>query len=83
MDRPYPQLDQYVQTILNDMPASAVVFFALETACVGCQLARFCTLADVAATYQISPDLLLVKIQAAIRENLSTQPGGIHETLSI
>jgi len=83
MDRPLPQLDQYVQTVVNDMPASAAVFFALETACVGCQLARFCTLADVAATYQISPDLLLGKIQAAIRENLSIQPGGFHEKLSI
>ena len=83
MDRPLPQLDQYVQTVVNDMPASAAVFFALETACVGCHLARFCTLADVADTYQISPELLLAKIQTAIRENLSIQPGGFHEKLSL
>ncbi len=83
MDRPVPQLDQYVQTVLDDLPALAAVFFALETACVGCQLARFCTLADVAVTYQISPDQLLGKIQAAIRENLSIQPGGFHEKISI
>ncbi len=82
MDRPVPQLDQYVQTVLDDLPALAAVFFALETACVGCQLARFCTLADVAVTYQISPDQLLGKIQA-VRENLSFQRGGFHEKISI
>jgi hypothetical protein len=71
--------NQYVQSIVNEWPQSKAVFFALETACIGCPLARFCTLADVADTYQLSPDLLLEKIQSAIQVNLTIQSGGPHD----
>jgi hypothetical protein len=68
MDRPRPQLHQSVHQVLNDWPRTAGVFVTLKTACVGCYLARFCTLADVAATYHLSSDTLMEKFEQATQE---------------
>ena len=68
MDRPKPQLHQSVHELLNDWPRTADVLVALKTACVGCYLARFCTLAGVAATYSLPTDILMEKVEQATRE---------------
>ena len=41
------------------------VFIAHRTACVGCALARFCTLRDVATTYGLAVDALVAELENA------------------
>ena len=41
------------------------VFIDRKTACVGCYLARFCTLEDVAKTYEFPVEEFLGELQAA------------------
>jgi len=59
MDRPKPQLHQSVHEVLADWPETARAFQTLKTACVGCYLARFCTLVDVATTYHLPTDTVM------------------------
>lgn len=48
-----------VEDILKKWPQAYAIFNTRNTACVGCMLQRFCTLQDVAETYNINlPDLL-------------------------
>lgn len=42
-----------VEDLLDRCPACAITFVRQRTACIGCALARFCTVADVAAAYGI------------------------------
>jgi hybrid cluster-associated redox disulfide protein len=48
-----------VLEILTRWPHAAHVLISLRTACVGCQMARFCTLDDVAANYRLNRDSLV------------------------
>ncbi len=41
------------------------VFLRRRTACVGCSLARFCTLRDVAATYELELGELIGDVERA------------------
>ena len=77
MDRPKPQLHQSVHELLNDWPRTAGVLVALKTACVGCYLARFCTLADVAATYHLPTDALMEKVGQATQETTTVNSRSI------
>ena len=45
------------------------VFIARRTACVGCYLAGFCTLEDVANTYQVPLDEFLRELEQAGHTN--------------
>lgn len=67
MDRTEPQLYQSVQEVLNEWPQSADVFTEFKTACIGCYLARFCTLKEVAATYDLQAQTFLRKLMEAIQ----------------
>lgn len=42
-----------VNELLATHPQTAAVFLALRTSCVGCHLARFCMLEDVARVYEL------------------------------
>jgi hybrid cluster-associated redox disulfide protein len=55
-----------VNELLAAHPQTARVFLALRTSCVGCPLARFCTLEDVARDYELPIQELLDKLQASI-----------------
>jgi len=46
------------------------VFLRNNTACVGCYLAGFCTLRDVAVTYGLDLNLFLSQLQEAVPSNL-------------
>ena len=77
MDRPLISLDQTVQEVLSEFPETRHAFRALKTSCVGCFLARFCSLRDVAEAYQIPTEILLdeldksnLVIQTKARNNL-------------
>lgn len=56
-----------VDELLTAHPETAPIFLSLRTNCVGCHLARFCTLEDVAKDYQLPLQELLDKLQQAIQ----------------
>jgi hybrid cluster-associated redox disulfide protein len=55
-----------VQQIMQTYPKTISVFLALKTNCVGCPLERFCTLAEVAAAYEMSLETLQEKLCQAL-----------------
>lgn len=59
-----------VEQAFASFPGAAGVFLASRTGCVGCFLARFCTLEDVARVYELPLQDLLGKL----RETLQPSP---------
>jgi hybrid cluster-associated redox disulfide protein len=64
-------MDMTVEEALDRWPALARVFVRRRMACVGCAMARFERLSDVARIYGASPDAL----RAALRRALPTSKG--------
>jgi hybrid cluster-associated redox disulfide protein len=62
-----PQSQMTVEKLLADFPQTAGAFIALRTSCVGCHLARFCTLEDVARVYELPLHDLLGKLREPIQ----------------
>ena len=56
-----------IANILQQWPQTSRVFINLKTACVGCCLSRFCTLTEVAASYELPLDVLLEKLCVSIQ----------------
>ena len=54
-----------VAEVLARKPDRAMAFIRLRTACVGCPLDRFCTLADVAGAYHIPLATLVEAVAGA------------------
>lgn len=54
-----------VEEVLKRWPQVFSVFTKNKTKCPGCFLQHFCTLKDVAATYQISSEKLIDEIERA------------------
>lgn len=63
--RPRLGADLPVSTALERWPPAAQVFLAHRMACVGCAMARFDTLRDAAATYQLPLEPFLLELTAA------------------
>jgi len=61
-----------VEDILKKWPQAYAVFNSRNTACVGCMLQRFCTLQDVAETYNISLPNLVVDLKNYVNGNTQT-----------
>lgn len=59
-----------VDKVLQNWPRAFSVFMKHKTKCVGCFMQQFCTLKDVAATYQISAEKLKKEIIHVSGENL-------------
>jgi hypothetical protein len=57
-----------VEEVLQKWPRAFSVFMNNKTKCPGCLMQHFCTLKDVAETYQILPQDLIVEI-----ENVSSE----------
>jgi hybrid cluster-associated redox disulfide protein len=53
-----------VEEVLEKWPGTFSVFMKNKTKCPGCFMQHFCTLKDVAETYQVSPDKLLKEIES-------------------
>jgi len=51
--KPILQSQMTVEDVLQNWPDTYPVFMNMKTKCIGCFLQRFCTLRDVAETYQI------------------------------
>jgi hypothetical protein len=66
------------EALMAGHPAQRV-FVAHRTACVGCDLARFCTLRDVAWTYGLSLETLVAELEDAARTDPLHPKGERHE----
>ena len=64
-DLPVPPPTLSIQDLLARWPGAAQALVDLRTACVGCQMARFCTLADVADHYHLDLEQLIQALQRA------------------
>jgi hybrid cluster-associated redox disulfide protein len=61
-----PTAEMAISDILEEWPETAAVFQQLQTACVGCAMAPFDTVADVARIYRLDlPQFLNTLCQAA------------------
>jgi len=58
-------LDLTVEQILKRWPQAYSVFMKNKTKCVGCFMQSFCTLKDVAETYQLPLQKLIDEIDNA------------------
>ena len=61
------QISQYwtVSEILKKYPETRQVFIERKTLCLGCYLARFCNLKEVAQDYSLEIETLVHEIQKA------------------
>jgi len=58
------------------------IFIHNKTACVGCYMARFCTLQDVAAAYDLELDNFIEQLERAVQSNsIKTKKEIQHEGL--
>ncbi len=70
MEPASPSRDMTVETVLRAWPATIQAFLALRLACVGCPMARFCTLSDVERVYQLPSAGLIEATRASSRERM-------------
>jgi hybrid cluster-associated redox disulfide protein len=62
MDTPVLHIHLTVEEVLQRWPRVFSVFMKNKTKCPGCFMQQFCTLKDVAETYQISLEKLIAEI---------------------
>ena len=70
MDTLHLQTQMTVEEILRILPETSVVFRNWNTDCIGCLLQKFCSLEDVAQSYEISSEELLGDLQNCVIENI-------------
>jgi len=58
------------EQVLKTYPQTVAVFLALKTDCVGCHLERFCTLEEVAASYELPLEILLEKLRESTQVSI-------------
>lgn len=61
--KPIPGPVWTVHRTLQAYPQAAFIFIQLHTDCIGCPLARFCTLAEVEIEFHLSPGSLIVPLR--------------------
>jgi hybrid cluster-associated redox disulfide protein len=70
MDTTTLHIQVTVDKVLQNWPRAFSVFMKNKTKCPGCFMQQFCTLKDVAETYQISVEKLMEEIINVSQENL-------------
>lgn len=80
IDRSLLDAAEFVQDILTRWPWTARTFVDLRTACVGCQMARFCTIDDVATHYRLDKEGLLQALQRAPVSATPAQEGSANSS---
>ena len=72
----YAQLtaDLTAAEVLERWPETSPVFFRYRMACVGCPIAPFETLAEVAAIYGLDRECLVNELRQTIHRELGRQP---------
>ena len=58
-----------VEDVLKKWPETFSVFRTRNTDCIGCLLQRFCTLQDVAETYEVAVHDLIEDLEQRVKEN--------------
>jgi hybrid cluster-associated redox disulfide protein len=58
-----------VQAILERWPQTAVIFNRYASACIGCAIAPFCTLSDVAKIYNLSLEAFTADLKKVIEDS--------------
>lgn len=53
-----------VDDVLRQLPQAAHIFISYHTDCIGCAMAKFCTLQDVATHYPLNLQVLIASLQA-------------------
>lgn len=69
-----------VEDVLKKWPQTYSVFRNRKTDCIGCLLQRFCSIQDVADTYEFSAQDLLVDLEGCVRKPINPK-GGSNENL--
>lgn len=62
-----------VEAVLKNWPKTYTVFRDRNTDCIGCYLQRFCSIQDVAETYEVEPQDLIGDLEKCVNENYSSQ----------
>lgn len=70
-----------VEDILKNWPQTYLVFRNRNTDCVGCLLQRFCSIQDVAESYELSTQDLICDLEKTIKEIMNPK-GASDENLS-
>jgi len=63
MDESRIELQLTIDKVLQKWPQAFTVFMKNKTKCVGCFMQQFCTLKDVAETYQLSLENLIDELK--------------------
>jgi hypothetical protein len=58
-----------VEAILTKWPKTFVVFRIRKTDCIGCLLQRFCSIQDVAESYEVPVQDLIGDLEKCVKEN--------------
>ena len=66
-----------VAEALDRSPRISKIFVARHTACVGCYMARFCTLWDTATIYELPWDAFIAELRGAEADD-GKDSGGIN-----
>jgi hybrid cluster-associated redox disulfide protein len=72
MDEPVIHPDDLIEPALERHSGLAAVFVRRGMACVGCDMARFDTVADAARAYRQRSDDLVAELDAAARKATTT-----------
>jgi hybrid cluster-associated redox disulfide protein len=67
------QAHMTVEAVLQKWPETWAVFKAQRTDCIGCFMQRFCTLQEVAETYQLPLESLLNELRKCISASKLSQ----------
>jgi len=67
------QAQMTVEEVLQKWPETWTVLLSKRINCTGCFLQRFCTLQDVAETYQVSLTALIGELAACVIHSKNTQ----------
>jgi hybrid cluster-associated redox disulfide protein len=70
MDTSTLHIQMTVDKVLQNWPRAFSVFMKNKTKCPGCFMQQFCTLKDVAETYQIAVEKLMEEIVHVSEEHL-------------
>jgi hypothetical protein len=62
-----------VEAVLKNWPRAFVVFRNRNTDCIGCLLQKFCSLQDVAESYELNPQDLIIDLEKCVKENYPFQ----------
>jgi hypothetical protein len=62
-----------VEEILKKWPQTYSIFRKRNTGCIGCFLQRFCTLQDVATTYNVALQEMQRELEQCAKENVQSQ----------